>query len=40
MVSQGFADDGDGDVVVSCCRCPGMAGDIKGEFVTDAKFCS
>ena len=36
MVSQGFADDGDGDVVVSCCRCPGMAGDIEGELALDA----
>ena len=33
---QCLADDRDWDLVVSCCRCPGMAGDIKGKLALDS----
>ena len=33
MMSQCLADDRDRDMIISCRRCPGMAGNIEGEFV-------
>ena len=36
MMSQCLADDGNGDIIVSCCRCPGMAGNIESELALDS----
>ena len=37
-MAEGFADDGEGIVVVSGCCCPRVAGDIEGEVVRDTSF--
>lgn len=36
MMSQCLADDRDRDMIISCRRCPGMAGNIEGELALDA----
>ena len=37
-MAQGSADDGDRDILVSCCRCPGVTSYIKGEFAFNVEF--
>ena len=34
-MSQCLADNGDRDIIVSCRRCPGMAGDIEGKLALE-----
>ena len=37
MMPQCLADDRDRDMIVSCHRCPGMAGNIEGELALESK---